>query len=86
MPKFYTPDYGMSCFKLDDKYNPDGDGEHPGYTRRKWRDDVKCEQTLAGYWDWVVFSLECEQDELDKDNLYTANMVFPEISFPPSRV
>ena len=37
MSKFYIEDYKLRVEQLNDKYNPDGDGQHPGYTRRDWR-------------------------------------------------
>jgi hypothetical protein len=70
MTKFYTKDYGLSAEQLDAKYNPDGDGEHPGYTRRNWRLAVDAEETVTGYWDWVEYQLEMEEAELDRDNPY----------------
>lgn len=48
----------LTAEQLDDKYNPDGDGEHPCFKRRDWRDAVDQEDTLMGYWDWVVMKLE----------------------------
>lgn len=70
MTKFYTEDYGLCASQLDDKYNPDGDGEHPGYTRRDWRSAVEQADTISGYWVWVLHELCQEQDELDKDSPY----------------
>lgn len=46
--------------ELDDKYNPKGDGEHPIFPRSDWRDQVAQENTLRGYWDWVVAQIEEE--------------------------
>lgn len=55
----YTPaeDFSLSAEQLDEKYNPDGDGEHPVHTRRDWRCAVVAEDTITGYWDWVVHQL-----------------------------
>lgn len=39
---------------LDDKYNHDGDGEHPDFTRAQWRAAVANEETLLGYWQWAA--------------------------------
>ena len=47
----------LSSEQLDSKYNPDGDGEHPVWTRRDWRCEVNSENTLLGYWDWVKHSI-----------------------------
>ena len=70
MSKFYIEDYELSAEQLDEKYNPEGDGQHPGYTRRAWRSAVAQEDTLCGYWDWVWHMLDIEQTELDEDNPY----------------
>lgn len=39
--------------QLDCKYNPDGDGQHPFFTRANWREAVANDDTISGYWDWV---------------------------------
>ncbi len=57
-------DFSLSASQLDDKYNPDGGGEHPVYTRDDWRQEVGEENTLRGYWDWVAAQLETAQDDL----------------------
>ncbi|HGA2320469.1 TPA: hypothetical protein ACIRVE_005085 [Pseudomonas putida] len=46
-------DDGLTAEQLDDKYNADGDGEHPEFTRADWREAVQLESTLTGYWQWV---------------------------------
>jgi len=46
-------DYDLTAEQLDDKYNPDGGGEHPIITRADWRQAVESEDTLTGYWEWV---------------------------------
>lgn len=50
----------LSPEQLDDKYNPDGDGEHPNYTRKDWRFAVENDETLLGYWGWVEFQIQQE--------------------------
>ncbi len=50
-------DLQLSPEQLDDKYNLDGDGEHPVYPRKAWRDAVAREETLFGYWEWVAYKL-----------------------------
>lgn len=45
---------------LDALYNADGDGEHPTYPRRQWREQVAGEFTLTGYWAWVSHMLTNE--------------------------
>lgn len=70
MTKFYIKDYGLTEEQLDHKYNLDGDGQHPGYTRWEWRSRVAQECTVVGYWDWVECQLGLEQEELDRDSPY----------------
>ena len=53
----------LTAEQLDDIYNPDGDGEHPTYTRGMWRQAVSQKETLRGYWDWVVAQIEESADE-----------------------
>lgn len=48
----------MDADLLDARYNPDGDGEHPIYTRYQWREAVSVEETLLGYWEWVEYQLK----------------------------
>lgn len=52
-----TPD------QLSEKYDPDGYGQHPDYTRADWRDEVRRGHTLRGYWDWVSSEIEQAVDE-----------------------
>ncbi len=44
--------------QLDDKYNPNGDGEHPVYDRLQWRYEVAHRETIIGYWAWVEYRIE----------------------------
>lgn len=64
------PDFGLTAEQLDDKYNPDGDGEHPGFPRAMWRDWVDQRDTISGYWAWVSYMLRAAEYELDQDNPY----------------
>ena len=50
-------DFDMTVEQLDDKYNPDGDGSHPCFTRETWREHVAERYTISGYWDWVWYEL-----------------------------
>ena len=50
-------DTDLTAEQLDDKYNPDGDGEHPTHTRSDWRWAGENEDTLVGYWEWVTHRL-----------------------------
>lgn len=54
------PDRDLTAVELDDKYNPEWDGEHPAYPRAAWRHEVINRNTISGYWDWVVYQLEQE--------------------------
>jgi hypothetical protein len=69
--KFSIRDYGLTADELDGKYNPEGDGQHPEYTRADWRAAVENEDTISGYWEWVRHQLLIEEDELGWDNPYT---------------
>lgn len=51
-------DFILDASQLDDKYNPDGDGEHPVYMRGEWRTAVGSQDTIVGYWDWVEYRIE----------------------------
>lgn len=53
-------DYELNAEQLDEKYNSDGDGEHPRYTRNTWKDAVYLGDTFYGYWDWVEYQLDKE--------------------------
>ena len=53
-------DRELSSGELDDKYNLEGDGEHPVFTRGNWREQVSQHATLRGYWDWVASMIEQE--------------------------
>lgn len=70
-PVEYQDDLELSADELDDKYNPDGDGEHPLITRADWRIEVANEYTISGYWNWLahrfgmIASNDDEQYELE---------------------
>lgn len=55
--KIAEEDSKLSAQQLDDKYNSEGDGEHPLYPRSTWREAVEKQETISGYWDWVVHQL-----------------------------
>lgn len=59
--KIDKEDFGLTAEQLDDKYNPEGNGEHPIFTRGEWRDEVFSENTLRGYWEWVESQIEEEE-------------------------
>ena len=51
-------DFQLSAYELDCKYNPEGDGDHPVYTRLDWRQQVAQQATISGYWAWVEHMLD----------------------------
>jgi hypothetical protein len=55
-------DVGLSAEELEQKYSPQGGGEHPDFTREDWREMIRIEDTLLGYWAWVNHRLTTEQD------------------------
>lgn len=55
--RIIAEDAPLNADQLDDKYNHDGDGEHPLFTRADWRDAVAIEDTISGYWVWVAYKL-----------------------------
>lgn len=52
-----TEDLACPGSQLDDKYNPDGDGEHPVISRAEWREAVAQQYTVSGYWDWCAHEI-----------------------------
>lgn len=54
-------DHELNSAQLDDKYNTDGDGEHPYYVKASWREAVGAQQTLVGYWDWVAYQISTDK-------------------------
>ena len=68
--KYYYPkpiqpldpeDLFLSACQLDNKYNYDGDGEHPVYTRATWISAVVNENTIQGYWHWLAYILSLQE-------------------------
>ena len=50
-------DAGLSAEDLDYKYNRNGEGEHPKFSRSAWRNAVANEDTTSGYWQWAADQL-----------------------------
>jgi len=47
-------DVDLSALDLETKYTgSSGWGEHPGFSREDWRDEVAGGDTQSGYWEWV---------------------------------
>lgn len=62
LPLLDADDAALSAEELADKYaGEDGSwGEHPIHRRSDWREEVTNDNTLHGYWSWVVSKLEEE--------------------------
>lgn len=58
MTSLFENDKDLTAEQLADKYNPEGDGEHPIITRECWRNEVFEGNTLLGYWDWIANEIE----------------------------
>lgn len=56
--KGYEGEQELSVDDLEAKYSPAGGGEHSLYTRMMWREAVANEDTISGYWAWVVSEIE----------------------------
>lgn len=56
-------DFGLTPQQLDEKHNPMGYGEHPVFTRSQWREEVCDDNTLLGYWEWVMHQVEAAVNE-----------------------
>lgn len=57
-PNEYQDDLDLTAEQLDDKYNSDGDGEHPLITREDWRTEVAAHGTINGYWEWLEYRMD----------------------------
>lgn len=53
-------DAELAAEQLDDKYNPEGDGEHPAIPRKDWRRAVQEEETLKRRMEEMVALAERE--------------------------
>lgn len=58
-------DAELSPAELDDRYNPEGDGEHPTFRREHWRSAVANRATLVSYWEWVAWMLREVRSEIE---------------------
>lgn len=66
-PPEYAEDLDMSAEQLDDKYNQDGDGEHPVITAEAWRAKVADHGTRQGYWEWLEYRMTQIQEDIDEE-------------------
>ena len=62
LPLLDAEDALLSAEELAQKYaGEDGSwGQHPIHLRQEWREEVANDNTLQGYWSWVVSKLEEE--------------------------
>jgi len=54
----WDEDENLTADALQAKHSPNGDGEHPVYTRSTWREAVALEHTALGYWVWIEQQFE----------------------------
>jgi hypothetical protein len=52
-------DFVMTAQQLREKYGAAG---HPEHTKAGWKFDVENDNTLSGYWDWVLDHIEEDDD------------------------
>lgn len=70
IPYVAKDDHGLSAEQLDDKYNPDGGGQHPEFTRAMWREEVANERVYCGYWAWCEVRVDEEVEGTEgRDNV-----------------
>lgn len=62
----FEEDLGLTASQLDDRYNQDGDGEHPLFNRASWIRAVSEHDSLLGYWEWVCYRLKALTAEIPK--------------------
>ena len=60
LPLLDAEDAMLNAEGLEEKYSPTGGGEHPLFKREDWRTAVNSDDTLLGYWGWVVNQLNQE--------------------------
>ena len=60
LPLLDAEDVMLNAEELEEKYSPTGGGEHPLFKREDWRTAVNSDDTLLGYWGWVVNQLNQE--------------------------
>lgn len=54
----YSEDASFSAEQLEEKYSPTGGGEHPMFSRLMWREAVANQDTIAGYWGWLMSEIQ----------------------------
>ena len=60
LPLLDADDASLDAEGLEEKYSPTGGGEHPLFKREDWRTAVNSDDTLLGYWGWLVNQLNQE--------------------------
>lgn len=76
MARISKDDYLLSAEQLDCRFNPEGDGEYPTFSRAAWRQEVNDESTVSGYWDWVshrLIELQSEREVVAADVVRALN-------------
>lgn len=64
----YEADQQLTAEQLGAAYNPDGDGQHPIFTRDEWVSAVANRDTSLGYWDWLEDQLNSWSfDDIDEE-------------------
>lgn len=58
---YMDEDWLLSAKQLEEKHSPDGEGEHPTFTRWDWIQRVAQRGTLLGYWEWVKARVEGDE-------------------------
>lgn len=58
--------------QLEEVYNPEGDGEHPDFTREDWWQQVINHETLCGYWQQAVNWLHERREEIKAERRATS--------------
>ena len=61
------PCKGMTAEGLKNHLNPDGYGEHTYFSSTEWMMEVKNDDSLSGYWDWLKNMLDNEEVEAEKN-------------------
>lgn len=61
----WMDDENLSAAALEDKYSPQGDGEHDLFPRAQWRQEVADEDTALGYWMWLQHKIDTFEPDND---------------------
>lgn len=67
------PDHELTAEQLDEKYNGDGDGEHPKHTVLNWIAAAQLDTVRDGYWHWVQHKLITEHENAPENQATVHN-------------